>query len=176
MGASGQVQSVIPVVSGVIIALFGLSMIFDFARFLNREFRFHAREGGGRSFRDSGPGAFLLGLTFAAGWSPCIGPILASILLFAGKDGNILRSVVLLLMYSAGLGLPFVLSALFFDRLAPVMQFLKRNGTMVRRASGVLLALFGLAMAFGSLSWFSGLAVGTGYQLQSIRETRRQRP
>lgn len=142
------------IASGALIVLLGLNMIFDFLKFLSKEGRLVSKFTGKKI---GGPiGAFALGLAFAAGWSPCVGPILASILLFAGKEGNYLRAALLLLSYSLGFALPFLASGLFFDRLKPALSFLTRKGDLVRVVSGLVLVVFGLAMALGSLGSFSG--------------------
>jgi cytochrome c-type biogenesis protein len=116
------------------------------------------------------PGAILLGFAFAAGWSPCIGPILGSILLFAGREGNIPQAALLLLSYSLGLALPFLATGLFFDRLKPLLSFLTKHGKEVRLISGLVLILFGIAMAAGSLGSVSALAARAGYGLEAFVE------
>ncbi len=157
------------IASGALIFLFGLNMIFDFLAFLQREFRFHPR---GKTNRDNmmavgGPaGAFAMGLAFAAGWSPCVGPILASILLYAGKDGSILRSAFILGAYSLGLAIPFLAAGIFFERLKPFMDYMKRHGRGVRIVSGLILMAMGAAMAAGSLPEVSSFAVRLGYALR----------
>jgi cytochrome c-type biogenesis protein len=174
-GVSGFVN----VAGGVLVALLGINLIFNFLRFLDSDTRLiqklsqkKAKSTGPRmdfpSKTASGAGsgsAFVLGLAFAAGWSPCIGPILASILLYAGREGNAAKSAALLLAYSLGFALPFLATGLFFDRLKPLLSFFKRKGNEVRIISGIVLVLFGLAMAFGSLGYLSSIASRSGASL-----------
>ena len=156
-------------VGGIVVAILGFNMIFDFFRFLDRDSRLITRFTG-KSFR-SPAGAFLLGIAFAAGWSPCIGPILASILLFAGKEGKALHAAVLLLAYSTGFALPFLAAGLFFDRLKPLMTLLARKGRTIRIVSGIVLATLGAAMAMGSLGSISSLAYRLGHLLRLFVDT-----
>jgi cytochrome c-type biogenesis protein len=149
------------VAGGIIVIFLGLNMILDFLKLLSRDTRLLGKFAGQKI--KGAPGAFVLGLAFAAGWSPCIGPILASILLFAARQGNAAKAAMLLVAYSAGFAVPFLASGLFFDRLKPVMAFLKRKGATIRIVSGVVLVAFGLAMALGSLGTISSLASRAGY-------------
>lgn len=142
--------------AGALIALFGLNLVFDFAKFLNYEKRFHP--GKPRAGRLAGlAGALLVGMAFAAGWSPCIGPILASILMLAAEEGNAARAAVLLGAYSAGLALPFLAVGLAFDRLKPALEWAKRHGKGVRIGSGVILVALGALMMTGKLALLSRL-------------------
>jgi cytochrome c-type biogenesis protein len=152
-------------IAGAAVILLGFNLVFDFIRILNNDVRLIQKFAGkGRGHVN----AFLMGLAFAAGWSPCIGPILASILLMAAKKTNVGASAMLLVAYSAGFALPFVASALFFERLSPLLAFLKKHGNGVRIASGVLLIGFGLAMLLGSVSRISAMAAQTGAILLNL--------
>ena len=146
-------------IAGIIVIVLGLNVMFDFIQILNNDARLI------RKFAGKGRGqvnAFLMGLAFAAGWSPCIGPILASILLMAARNANVGAAVLLLVTYSAGFAIPFVASALFFERLSPVLGFLKKHGNAVRTVSGILLITFGIAMILGPVSRISAIAAQTG--------------
>ncbi|HET7838738.1 MAG TPA: cytochrome c biogenesis protein CcdA [Rectinemataceae bacterium] len=146
--------------AGALIALLGLNLIFDFLKFLDLEARFHAKS------RPSGyAGAFLVGIAFAAGWSPCVGPILAAILVLAARDSNAGRAALLLGSYSLGLALPFLAAGLFFDRTKALMDGFRRHARLVRVGSGSLLVALGLAMAFGKLGLLSGVAPRLGMAL-----------
>jgi len=108
-GASSQT---IGTISGVLIIILGCNIIFDFIKILQSDVRLIQKFSG----KERGQvNAFLMGLAFAAGWSPCIGPILASILLMAAKKANMLSAALLLVAYSIGFAVPFVASALFFE-------------------------------------------------------------
>lgn len=95
--------------------------------------------------------AFVLGMAFAAGWTPCVGPILGSILALAGASGSVGTGALLLLVYSAGLGLPFIAVALLFGRLAPAMHWFNRHALTINRVAGVLLVVLGVLIFFGRL-------------------------
>jgi len=93
--------------------------------------------------------AFPLGMAFAAGWVPCIGPILATILATAAATGTAAWGAVLLVLYSAGLGAPFVALALGFHRAARSLAFLRRNGRYIEVAGGLLLVAMGVLFFLG---------------------------
>jgi cytochrome c-type biogenesis protein len=92
-----------------------------------------------------------MGAAFAFGWTPCVGPVLGSILVLAGSSSGVARGAELLLVYSLGLGIPFLLVAALLDRLGGVLRWLERHALVVQRVSGALLIAFGLALAFGVL-------------------------
>ena len=99
-------------------------------------------------------GSFIVGVTFAVGWTPCVGPILGAILSLAGTAETVGRGVGLLVAYSAGLGLPFLLSAL---ALGPFLKFFKRYRPfipLVERGAGVLLVIVGVLVL---MNWYTGL-------------------
>ena len=97
----------------------------------------------------------MLGLAFAAGWTPCIGPVLGSILTLAADQASLTRGTVLLGAYAVGLGVPFLLVAAFFPRMKGPMAFLRRNMERIERIMGLLLWTVGLMMLTGSFSDFS---------------------
>ena len=94
--------------------------------------------------------AFPMGMAFAAGWAPCIGPILATILATAAATGTVAWGAVLLILYSVGLGIPFVLLALGFTRAQRSMAWLRRNGRRIEVAGGALLVTVGILFVSGS--------------------------
>ncbi len=137
--------------SGAVVILFGLHFLGLFRiPLLDREARLDAGERGGSAF-----GAYLLGLAFAFGWTPCIGPQLGAILSMAASEGDVARGTALLGVYALGLGLPFLLAALFLDRASGLMARLKRHMRWIERAMGTLLVLVGLALVTGAFSAFS---------------------
>jgi len=140
-------------IAGVIIVLFGLHLLGLFKiPFLNYEKRFHART------KPLGfLGAFLVGLAFAFGWTPCIGPILAGILVLASNQETVGKGVILLSFYSLGLGIPFFLTAIGFNRFLGVSGFLKRHFKIMQIVSGVFLILVGFLIFFNSISFIAEL-------------------
>jgi cytochrome c-type biogenesis protein len=141
---------ILNIVAGALVILLGLNFIFNFWRFLNFEKRLHMR-----SSPTGGLGALLLGMAFGAGWTPCVGPILASILFLAGSSGGIVQGTLLLAVYSLGLGVPFVLAGLFFSQFLGARERMKRHFETLRIISGVFLVLIGLLIALGRLQRFN---------------------
>ena len=138
-------------VSGAVIVVFGLHFLGIIRiPFLDREARMDAGDKGGSSF-----GAYILGLAFAFGWTPCIGPQLGAILSLAASEASVTRGTVLLGVYAAGLGLPFLLAAMFITRAIGVMNRLKRHMKTIERIMGGLLLLVGIAMLTGAFTTFS---------------------
>lgn len=156
-------QEVFAQISGVVVIIFGLHFLSVFRiPMLDREARMDAGDAGGTSF-----GAYVLGLAFAFGWTPCIGPQLGAILSLAASEASVARGTLLLGIYAAGLGIPFLLAAMFLTRSMRVMNRLKRHMNAIEKAMGVLLILVGIALLTGlftTFSWwlldtFPGLAV-----------------
>ena len=130
--------------AGIVVILLGLNVIFDFLSFLNYEKRFH------RKTRPRGIiGAFVAGAAFAVGWTPCVGPLLAGILLMAGQSGKAGTAALYLAAYSAGLGLPFLGAAVFFDVFLKRAAKLRAHLPLIRRLSGGLLVLIGVLILTG---------------------------
>jgi cytochrome c-type biogenesis protein len=127
-------------IAGVLIVIFGLHTMGVFRlRFLETEKRVHTQR------KPAGlVGAFLVGVAFAFGWTPCIGPILGGILVIAGSRESIAEGVRLLAIYSAGLGIPFLLTALAVDRFFSASSKIRRHYHAIEVASGVLLIAIGV--------------------------------
>lgn len=136
--------------AGVVIILLGLHFlgVFKFA-LLNRDIRFRPERPAGLL------GAYLIGLAFAFGWTPCVGPVLAGVLFVAGTEETVLRGALLLAAYAAGLGLPFLLSALLLDRAVAGLRRMRRWIPTVERATGALLVATGLLFVTGRLNELS---------------------
>lgn len=147
----GRYRNELNIASGIIIILFGLLMLgmLRHAAWLQRDLRFSPRIFGG-----SPAAAYLLGLAFGFGWTPCIGPILGAILAISAS-GTSAGGVALLGSYALGLGIPFLIAALFLDRAAKALRHLRRVGQMLQLLGGLVLVAFGLAMVFGYVSTFS---------------------
>jgi cytochrome c-type biogenesis protein len=138
-------------VGGAVVILFGLFLI-GLVRpgWMMREARFHAAAPGGRAMS-----AYALGLAFAFGWTPCIGPILGSILTVGAASATVADGVALLAIYSLGLGVPFLLAALFTDSLARRLKAMRQAGRLLQPAAGAIMVVMGLAMITGQMSTFS---------------------
>ena len=146
-----QNQQLFAQISGVVVIIFGLHFLSVFRiPFLDQDARLDAGDRGGSSF-----GAYVLGLAFAFGWTPCIGPQLGAILSLAASEADVSRGTLLLGIYAAGLGIPFLLAAIFMSRAMGVMNRLKRHMGLIEKAMGALLVLVGLALVTGAFSAFS---------------------
>mgnify|MGYP001368905996 FL=1 len=146
-----QYQDWLAKAAGVVVMVFGAHFLGVITiPFLNREARIDAGDRGGSAF-----GAYVLGLAFAFGWTPCIGPQLGMILSLAAQDASLTRGTALLAVYAAGLGIPFLLVAAFLPRLTGVLGFFKRHMTRIERIMGLLLWTIGLMMLTGGFSQFS---------------------
>ncbi|GHV75117.1 cytochrome C biogenesis protein CcdA [Spirochaetia bacterium] len=110
-------------------------------------------------------GPFLVGIAFGAGWTPCVGTFLGSILLLAGQSGTMALSALYLAVYSAGLGLPFLLAAFFWGKLLGGIARIKRAMTAIRIISGIFLIAVGLLMIFGRFFYLNAFFQKTGYAL-----------
>lgn len=112
--------------------------------------------------RRFGPAAALvMGVAFAFGWTPCVGPILGSILLFAGSGGDPARGALLLAAYSAGLGVPFLVVALALGKLTGALRWLNRHTLVINRVAGAVLMALGVLIFSGKLSVISGWFIQT---------------
>lgn len=133
-------------VAGAVIALFGLHLLGFSPWALQRELRLHLDVPGGRIV-----GAWLLGTAFAFGWTPCIGPVLGAILTMTASTANLEQGMLLLAVYSLGLGVPFVLAAGFTEALLRQLRRLAAFGRRLQQLAGVLLVVMGVLVLTGRL-------------------------
>ncbi len=143
-----QYFDIFSIIAGVLIVIMGLHFLGVFRiGFLYREARVEVRS------KPAGlAGAYLMGLAFAFGWTPCVGPVLASILMVAGAEASAGRGAGLLAAYSLGIGIPFVLAGIFVGRFIEVSNRLKRHMRTVEIVVGVLLIVTGILFMTGSMS------------------------
>jgi cytochrome c-type biogenesis protein len=126
-------------VAGIVIIIFGLHLIGVFQiKALLADKRLHEVKGSGTAL-----GAFLIGFAFAFGWTPCIGPILAGVLVIAGSQDTVVKGVLLLAVYSAGLAVPFLLTSLGVERFLAFYSRFRRHLHTVEVVSGVFLVIVG---------------------------------
>ena len=152
--------------AGPIITLFGLPFLGLFRiPLLYREARIHTATPGASYF-----GAYVIGLAFAFGWTPCIGPILATVLTVAANEASAAAGVKLLLAYSFGLGVPFVLAAIAIEPFIAFMNGFKRHFGVLEKVMGLLLVVTGLLFLFGGQNWFSQWMLENFPALASIEE------
>ena len=139
-------QTAVNIVSGLLVIFFGLNFL--------GVFKFNIFKGSSRSVNTENMGFFsalLFGVIFSLGWTPCVGAFLGSALILASQQGHVLAGTMMLLAYSLGLGVPFILSAILIDQLKSTFNWIKRNYTVINTISGCLLILIGVLMATGLL-------------------------
>ena len=145
-----QYQDWLARASGAVVIVMGLHFLrLIRIPILDHEARLDARGEGGAL------GAYVLGLAFAFGWTPCIGPQLGMILSLAAQSGEANRGAALLAVYAMGLGLPFLLSAVFISRAMGLMNRIKPHLPLIEKAMGALLVAVGLALLTGAFSAFA---------------------
>jgi cytochrome c-type biogenesis protein len=152
----GNVSKYINWAAGIIVIVLGLNVIFDFLSFLNYEKRPFLQKLMAPGISGV-PAAFIAGAAFGTGWTPCIGPILTAILLLAGQGGKTGTAVFYLSVYSAGLAIPFILAALFFNSFLKHGERLRSHLPLIRRISGILLVAIGIMILAGRYSALNGL-------------------
>lgn len=146
-----QYQDYLSKLAGLMIIVMGLHFLHVIRiPFLDQEARIATGKQGGGAF-----GAYLLGLAFAFGWTPCIGPQLGMILSLAAAGGELSRGTGLLAVYALGLGIPFLLAAIFIERAIGVMNRIKPYLKTIERVMGILLLVVGVMLLTGVFTNFS---------------------
>lgn len=141
-----EYRVIVNIVCGLIVIFFGLNFLGVFKLNLFR--------GGNRTVKSAEMGFFsavLFGVVFSIGWTPCVGAFLGSALMLAAQQGHMGEGMLMLLAYSLGLGIPFVLSAVLIDYLKGAFQWIKKHYTAINAVCGCLLILIGILMATGLL-------------------------
>ena len=150
------------IVGGIIIIIFGIHfMQIVQIPFLNREVRYQIE-----SYRPGVVGSYVIGLSFAFGWTPCIGPILGSVLSIAASSETVTYGIVLLMLYSAGLGIPFLIAAYAINGFMKFLSRIRNYIRLIEIFTGLLLILFGILiltnriqeLAFFFIKYFPFLA------------------
>ena len=139
-------QTAVNVLSGLIVIFFGLNFLGLIRLNLFRGSQSRMQTGSMGFFS-----AFVFGLVFSVGWTPCVGAFLGSALMLASQQGHVLEGMLMLLAYSLGLGLPFLLSAVLIDYLKSAFNWIKGNYKTINLISGSLLILIGVLMATGTM-------------------------
>lgn len=145
-------QTIVNLVGGVIVVLFGL----NYLGVLN----LNVFRGMNRSVQTGEMGFFsaaVFGMVFSVGWTPCVGAFLGSALMLASQQGHVLEGMGMLLCYSLGLGIPFLISAVLIDKLKGAFNWIKAHYDVINKVSGSLLILMGILMATGLLGRFLAL-------------------
>lgn len=139
-------QTTVNIISGIIVIFFGLSYLGVFRLNIFRGSRF-TMDSDNMGFLSS----ILFGVIFSVGWTPCVGAFLGSALMLASQQGHVLTGVLMLLCYSLGLGIPFLISAVLIDKLKSAFAFIKKNYKIINIICGLLLILVGILMATGTM-------------------------
>ena len=142
-------QTIVNIILGGIVILFGL----NFLGVLNLNI-FKGMRGEVKTADMNFWSAFIFGVVFSVGWTPCVGVFLGSALMLASQQGSALVGTLMLLSYSLGLGVPFLLSAVLIDQLKGAFIFIKKNYGIINKVSGGLLVVVGVLMATGMLTRF----------------------
>ena len=141
-----QYQTAVNIVSGLIVVVFGLNFLGVFKLNLFRGSK-HAVKNADMGFVS----AFAFGVIFSVGWTPCVGAFLGSALMLASQQAHVVEGMIMLLAYSLGLGIPFVLSAVLIDYLKGAFNWIKQHYTVINAVSGAALILVGILMMTGTL-------------------------
>ncbi len=143
-GLVRRYQTVVNVLTGGIVILFGLNYlgVLRLNLFRGSKRAMHGERGGFFS-------SVLFGIVFSVGWTPCVGAFLGSALLLVAGQGRVLEGMLMLLLYSLGLGIPFVVGAVLIDRLKSAFDFIKKHYRVINIVSGTFLILIGVLMASG---------------------------
>ena len=139
---------VINIITGLIVVVMGLGFMGAFELGIFRGMNF--------SVKSENMGFFttlLFGMIFSIGWTPCVGAMLSSALAIASREGEALKGALMLLVYSLGLGIPFIISAVLVDKLKSTFDFIKRNYKTINIISGGILVVVGMLMATGLLDY-----------------------
>lgn len=141
-----EYQTAVNIVSGVIVILFGLNYL--------GVFKINLFHGSNRSIKDNSLDFFsavLFGMIFSVGWTPCVGAFLGSALMLASQQAHMVEGMLMLLAYSMGLGIPFILSAVLIDYLKSAFQWIKKNYRVINTVSGIMLIIIGIMMSTGTI-------------------------
>lgn len=147
-----EYQTAVNIVTGLIVLFFGLNYLGIFRLNLFRGSRWTVDTGNMGFFS-----AILFGMVFSVGWTPCVGAFLGSALMLASQQAHVVEGIVMLLSYSLGLGIPFLLSAVLIDYMKSAFDWIKHNYKIINSLSGGLLVLVGILMATGTLGRFLSL-------------------
>lgn len=148
-----EYHTAVNLISGIIVIIFGLSFTGVFKLNLFKGINTNRLNFNKINFGKS----ILFGMIFSIGWTPCVGAFLGSALMLASQQGSALKGIVMLLFYSAGLGVPFVMSAVLIDRLKTAFAFIKKHYRVINIVCGVFLISVGILMATGTLGWLLSL-------------------
>ncbi len=143
-----EYKTIVDIVTGVIVIFFGLNFLGVFKLNIFK---------GAKKVRTDNLGFFssmVFGIVFSIGWTPCVGAFLGSALMLAASQGHVVEGIIMLLLYSLGLGIPFFISAILIDKLRGAFTFIKKHYMVINTVCGCLLVVIGVLMATGLFGEF----------------------
>lgn len=143
-----EYKTIVDIVTGVIVIFFGLNFLGVFKLNIFK---------GAKKVRTDNLGFFssmVFGIVFSIGWTPCVGAFLGSALMLAASQGHVVEGIIMLLLYSLGLGIPFFISAILIDKLRGAFTFIKKHYKVINTVCGCLLVVIGVLMATGLFGEF----------------------
>lgn len=146
-----QYSTIVNIVTGIIVIFFGLNFLGVFKLNIFK---------GSKNVNTNNLGflsSMIFGIVFSIGWTPCVGAFLGSALMLATSQGQVTEGVIMLLLYSLGLGIPFFISAILIDKLKTAFNFIKKHYKIINTVSGCLLIIVGILMATGLFGKFLSL-------------------
>lgn len=146
-------ETIVNMVTGGVVIILGL----NFTGIVNIGFLNGSKKAEMEFEKISFGSSVLFGIVFSIGWTPCVGAFLGSALMMASQQGTVAAGIWMLILYSAGLGIPFVISALLLDRLKDAFQIIKKNYRMINLLSGIFLIIVGIMMATGTFGYLLAL-------------------
>lgn len=146
-------ETIVNLVTGAVVVLLGL----NFTGMINIGF-LNSSKKANVEWKQIGFGtSVLFGIVFSVGWTPCVGAFLGAALMMASQEGTAFAGILMLVLYSAGLGIPFIASALLLDRLKSTFQIIKKNYRIVNLVSGIFLVIVGVMMMTGTFGYLLAL-------------------
>lgn len=151
-GLLHKYQVIVNIVTGVIVILFGLNYLGVLKLVLFKGSKLSVDTSNLSFFS-----ALLFGIIFSIGWTPCVGAFLGSALMLASQQGHVLEGMLMLLVYSLGLGVPFLISSILVDKLKTTFDWIKRHYNIINKVCGIFLVVIGILMATGFLGKYLAL-------------------
>lgn len=152
-GLLQRYETIVNLVTGGVVIILGL----NFTGIINIGFLNGSKKAEMEFEKISFGSSVLFGIVFSIGWTPCVGAFLGSALMMASQQGTVGAGIWMLILYSAGLGIPFIISALLLDRLKDAFQLIKKNYRMINLLSGIFLIIVGIMMATGTFGYLLAL-------------------
>lgn len=151
-GLLSRYQTIVNIITGIIVIIFGLNYLGVFKMVLFKGSKLSVDTSNLSFFS-----ALLFGIIFSIGWTPCVGAFLGSALMLASQQGHVLEGMIMLLVYSLGLGIPFLISSILVDKLKSTFDWIKRHYNIINKVCGIFLVIIGILMATGTLGRFLAL-------------------